>query len=536
MRAAPTAPNATRTPAKIAKRSARRLFRYVAGEEWRDYRSIMRIFAGTFFAEFTPEDVGMRLAQQSIEIDGAVVGDRLEALRRWGNLTVSSSVGNPASIADYYKRRNRYLITPAGQQVHELVEGVLSHVDDVRDVSTGRLRTLLDALRALAATDVAVADPLTLADLVREVFDPHHAFTSEITQFFAAINQWQSRYDLSPDEFTFFAEVLVGYVAERLDEIERTARPIGLLLIELEPRFAKVAERANRGLAARVAAAGLADSISVVHRAGSTEADWSHLLGWFVTRPGRTSRIDQLGRDAVSAIRTLTNNLTRLSRVGVGAASRRADFLRLARMFADSPPEQAPDIAVAAFGLHGTNHWGVVAEDSLDPVSTATAWTNAPRALVPVALRERGETAVRGRASPLRDRAVEIRLLQRRREQESEARLRVEAELLAGPLTGRELSGAALARLERCLAPALHRLSTHGDSAVAIDGQLRCIVRRAAGHQMAIATADGTLVLQNLSVELEAAMQREAEGHQVGRNVDRARPTSLEAAGDSYVG
>ncbi|HEX6424961.1 MAG TPA: DUF2397 family protein, partial [Acidimicrobiales bacterium] len=135
--------------------AARRLFRYVAGDEWREYRAIMGVFAGTFFSEFTPEEVAARLADGGLDLDAAVVADRLESLKRWGNLTVSSAVGNPTSIADYYRRRNRYLVTRAGQEVHELVEGVLRRVDEVRDVSTSRLRALHDALRALDAADVA---------------------------------------------------------------------------------------------------------------------------------------------------------------------------------------------------------------------------------------------------------------------------------------------------------------------------------------------------------------------------------------------
>ena len=86
----------------------------------------------------------------------------------------------------------------------------------------------MDALRVLAEVDVATCDPQRLADLVEAVFDPHQTFTSEITQFFAAINQWQSRYDLSAEELSFFTQVLVRYVTERLDEIERgvaTDRP-----------------------------------------------------------------------------------------------------------------------------------------------------------------------------------------------------------------------------------------------------------------------------------------------------------------------
>src|SRR5690606_14713060 len=160
----------------------------------------------------------------------------------------------------------------------------------------------------------------------------HEAFTTEITQLFAAINQWQSRYDLTPDELRFFAEVLVGYVGERLDEIERAARPIGHRLEALGDRFATLVERANKGLAGRVHAAGLSGSVAVRHRAGSRLEDWEHLGSWFLRRRGRPSRIEMLTREAVAAVRTLTLNLTRLSRTGVGSASRRADFLRLAQL------------------------------------------------------------------------------------------------------------------------------------------------------------------------------------------------------------
>ena len=50
---------------------------------------------------------GPRFGDVGINLDA--VPDRLESLRRWGNLTVSSSIGNPSSLADYYRRRSRYL-------------------------------------------------------------------------------------------------------------------------------------------------------------------------------------------------------------------------------------------------------------------------------------------------------------------------------------------------------------------------------------------------------------------------------------------
>src|SRR5690606_23369572 len=149
-------------------------------------------------------------------------------------------------------------------------------------------------------------------------------------------------------------------------------------------------------------------------------------------------------REAVAAVRTLTLNLTRLSRAGIGSASRRADFLRLAQLI-DRAPDSAPRLAAAAFGLAPANHYGTLSADAGDPVATTTSWWHAPRAEVAVSIRERGDTTPRGRVTPMPDRTRERELLERRRAQERAARERVDYELLDAPLLdGRTLSAGAL--------------------------------------------------------------------------------------------
>ena len=133
------------------------VFSYVT--ESPDYRAILAVFAGTFFAELTPADVTARLAESGTTLEETTVTQRLEQLREWGNLEVSASVGQVGTVEDYYRRRNRYLITRVGQEVHDLVEGVLAQVDDVRDVSLGRLEQLRVALETLAGLDAATAPP-----------------------------------------------------------------------------------------------------------------------------------------------------------------------------------------------------------------------------------------------------------------------------------------------------------------------------------------------------------------------------------------
>lgn len=505
---APDAPSMT--DPEPAAAAGRDLFRYVIALEWSDYRAIMSIFADTFFSEFTPEDVAGRLAPTGHLLEPDVVGERLESLRRWGNLTVSSAVGNPQSIQDYYRRRNRYLITRAGQEVHQIVEGVLTRVDEVTDISTARLRALLDALDRLAVLDARGADPNVLADAVGAVFDPHEAFTAEITQLFAAINQWQSRYDLTPEELRFFAEVLVGYVGERLDEIERTARPIGQRLASLQERFAILVERANRGLAGRVDAAGLSGRVAVRHRAGSRLQDWEHLCSWFLRGTGRPSRIEILTREAIAAVRTLTLNLTRLSRVGVGSASRRADFLRLAQFF-DRAQESVSRLAAASFGLAPTNHYGALSTDAGDPLPTTVSWWDAPRAEVAVSLRERGDTTPRGRITPIPDRTRERALVEQRRAAERRARERVDYELLDEQvLDGRTLSPVALARLQEVVGRTFARLGTRGVAAEGEDGRLVCRVERTRGRHTRVHASSGTLTMLDLTVTVRPMRAAEA--------------------------
>ncbi len=503
---------------------ARQLFRYLGGEEWQEYRVILSVFADTFFSEFSPADVINALREMDSDINEAVVADRLESLRGWGNLSVSTSVGNPSSLDDYYKRRHRYLITRAGQEVYDVVEGILHRIDDVSDVQAGRLRDLHRALENLIALSERGLDQVSadvVVDAVRAVFDPHESFSTEITQFFASINQWQSRFDLDDDEITFFAEILVSYVSEQLVEIERMARPIAASLRTLTPFIDQVVVHSKSGLAARVSDAGLSDSVSVRPPAGSQRADWNHLMRWFGAGIDGHSRLDVLTRQALAAVRTLTGNLTRLSRVGAGVASRRRDFIKLARfVHAATDNDQVQLLMAAAFGLTPARHLGVLAADADDPVATATPWQRAPRADVPVSLRERGERTQRGAVSRVQSRAAEREQLRRRRQAERDAQTHTAAELLAaageqGRITNVTVSVLALRRLRQLMGASSARRKPGQSRRSASDQDLHCVVERVAGEQVNIQCPDGSLTLLDAQLHLYSVASQK-NGHHDG--------------------
>ncbi len=503
--------SAAEVPDSGAADRARLLFRYLAVPEWRDYRTILGVFAGTFFAEFTPEEVAAEPAVVNAGVHPAVVADRLESLRGWGNLTASSSVGNPSSLEDYYRRRNRYLITRAGQEVLQIVEGVLAGVDEITDVQAGRLRDLDRALRELgdaAEKGFEGASEEDLTSKVRSVFDIHDLFTTELTQFFADLNQWQSRYDLNADEVHLFAGVLVTYVSGQLAEIERMTRPIARRLDAILPRLPQLLDRLSSGLAARVDDAGLAGSIVVRHQPGSAARDWEHLAEWFAAPAGRTSRLDQLTRQAVAAVRTLTANVTRLSRAGLGTASRRSDFLRLARFFdRAATADEAHQTAAAAFGLVSCRRLGTLAADADDPVPSTTSWRDAPCAVVPVSLRERGDTTARGKPTPVRDRKREREHIRRHRERVRVAAEAAAAELLScadaqGHIDGAEMSAAGFLMLRDLISRSGHAGDSHADRRTVTGHGLHCTVLRVEGASTTVECPEGRFVMRDLVVSV----------------------------------
>ena len=496
---------------------ARTLFRYLGGDEWHEYRTILRVFASTFFAEFTPEEVEAEVAPAGI--DPPVVADRLERLRRWGNLTVSSSVDNPSNLDDYYRKRNRYLITRAGQEVFELVEGIFGGVDEIGDVQAGRLRDLHHALRTLCEmrkVGFDRANSQELADVVRSVFDLHEGFTKELTQFFTELNQWQSRYDLDADEVQFLAGVLVSYVSEQLTEIERMARPIARTLEEIIPQVADLLPALQSGLAVRVEEAGLAQNMSVRRLPGTALADWRNLEAWFAAQLGQVSRVDGLTRQAVAAVHTLTANVTRLSRVGLGAASRRSDFVRLAGFFdqADST-DLAHQVAAAAFGLGSCRRLGDLSADSDDPAPTITPWRDAPRAVVPLAMRERGETTTRGLATPIVDRRQERDLLRRQRELDRASRETAASDLLAcasedGHINGAQLSTASFSMLRDLISRSGLRIGIGSGRRHATEHGVRCEVKRIKGACTVIHCPEGKFTMHGLAVTITPAAELSA--------------------------
>ena len=228
-----------------------------------EYRAIMGVFADTFFSEFTPDDVAGRLAD-------AGYGARCRASSATGSKRCAAGATSVfrrrsairQSLADYYRRRNRYLITRCRAGGAQIVEGVLARVDEVRDVSAGRLRALLEALgspcgarRATRAIRSRLAD--LRASRVRPARGVHRRDHAVLRSDQPVAEPLRPRRPTSSDSSPrcWSATSAIGWTRSSVPPARSVHR-----LADLRGRFRTFVERGNKGLAGRVDAAGLSGS------------------------------------------------------------------------------------------------------------------------------------------------------------------------------------------------------------------------------------------------------------------------------------
>ncbi|GAQ64025.1 TIGR02677 family protein [Streptomyces scabiei] len=518
-------------------------YTYLSAPERLEHVAIMRVFCGTLLADLAVPDIIAKLRQaggSAAGLDADTLTVRLEQLVQWGNLLRSSHTVNASSISEYQRSRSRYQLSKLGERIQRDADGVLTEADAAREVSNELLALVERGLRELAGLVTAPGgiEPQDGLERISTLFVQFTEFADSIRDFYAYLGQVLSRYDLDSAEYQGFKELLLDYVEAITEDVAFRAPRISAALDTLWPHIPALLDRLDAhaqgltGLSTQAQAQGESrPDVRIQRSRGREFADWEGLRGWFSNTDGQGSQVDQLRDATLRALQSLLANAKRMLRSATGEMSRRKDLLRLARWFEEAAPRDAHDIAVAAFGLYGARHLGIPpATDEVVPAYTS--WWTGPVVEVPVALRERGSRAQRGRASAVEDHSAQKQLLREAARQRAAARAAAADELrsASGRFAEVRLTSAALGLLLELLATALGNaqlsrpVSTDGeraagfdlDSASSEDAELRIrlTVRRTEGTRTVLYSADGDLLLDDLELDIgrtSAAVGGEAE-------------------------
>jgi uncharacterized protein (TIGR02677 family) len=493
---------------QLASSSLDRLsaYTYLTVPDRETYLAIMRVFATTLLADLSAHDVAERLG-------GALPADsvaaKLDSLKNWGNLLPSSRPVKASSIREYHRVRSRYQLSPLGERVQRQADEVLATAEAAREVSREMLGLVARGLRELyeAARLPGGADPAECLERVSTLFAQFGQFADSVRDFYAFLGQVIFRYDLDSAEFAGFKELLLDYAETITDDVAYFAPQIEQSLTGLWPFLPGMLRRideSDQGLAALRRA-----DIEIQRSRGRDLDDWASLRAWFFDDSGEGSQVSQLRDATLRALQALLANAKRMIRSSTGELSRRKDLLKLARWFDGCDDATAHDVFVAAFGLYGARHLSVGTGDDGREVAATTSWWDAPAAPVPVALRDRGSRAPRGRATSAEDYAAQREKLHveaaeaTRRQRAAAAELRAASARLAHVRLSAAATGLLLDLVARCLAgasPGFAEASGTDD-----DLGVQIVLTRSPGSCAVVHGADGDFALDGLRLAVGTA-------------------------------
>jgi uncharacterized protein (TIGR02677 family) len=477
-------------------------YTYLTVPDRQTYLAIMRVFTGTLLADLSAHEVAERL-RGNLAAESVAV--RLENLKTWGNLLPSSRPMKASSIREYHRVRSRFQLSTLGERIQRQADEVLASADAAREVSREMLGLVARGLRELhdSAQLAGGAEPGESLERISTLFAQFGQFADSVRDFYAFLGQVIFRYDLDSDEFAGFKELLLDYAETITDDVAFFAPQIEQSLLGLWPRLPEILNRideADKGLSALRRA-----EIEIQRSRGRSLEDWASLRAWFFDEAGEGSQVSQLRDATLRALQALLANAKRMIRSATGEVSRRGDLLKLARWFDGADDAMAHDLFAAAFGLYGARHLGVPSTED-DDLPATTSWWEGPVAAVPVALRERGSRAPRGRAAGAEDYAAQRERLREQAAEAAERQRAAAAELRAAAprLAEIRLTPAATGLLLDLIARSLATAAPGFTSVTGADNDLGIAVTltREPGRAAIVRGGDGDFTLDQLAIAI----------------------------------
>ncbi len=461
-------------------------FRHVHATNAATYRDVLGAFAAAreqFLVHLRPDDVASELGRpRDDELDAA-----LAQLVTWGNLRATPDTSRVGSVAEFHEKRLLYALSREGEAAERalaLYEEVLGRRGALKKVALADVRTGLAALVVLAGEPEPDLDKvaLTLRDLVavfRDLAEHASAFLTDMSRAVDTAGR-----DL--DAYLAYKDRLLEYLQQFIDDLLLSSSEVARLLeqadgLGVDRLLVSVARRELTDEAPGETADDRAEAEGrLVH---AWRERWVGLHRWFVGTSDRPAQAELLRRRALAAIPELLRAAQTLQERRRGTSDRVADYLVLARWFAQAPTEaDVHRLWRVAFGLSSSRHLTVdtatLAARDAEPVGAQRSWRDAPRVQVSARLR-RTASATRKGPTRLADTGDQRAALARFVEQEAEE----------------------IAEVRRALAGAT-RLSE-----LEVDAAAWPVFLRLLGEAVSVADADGRAVTETADGAFRVALE-----------------------------
>lgn len=402
-----------------------RVFAHALSEKADLYLVVLDVIVAAkerFRLQLRPAEIARHLAG----VDETEVAEALDRLEQWGNLTRFYDTAAPETLDEFYSKRFLYQLTPAGAAAHEGVRAVrASGLAAGGRLSAVLLPGIVERLRAIGAEandpDAGTPDPAKLYTLLVDLFGAFAELADNAGRYMTDLAVETSTIAADDESFASYKKAVLAYLDEFVARLTDLVPRIAGLISDLDPVMPS--------LLVAAAAADLAPSRDGTDDGPrrSFEVRWAGVRDWFVRRDDEHPVAESLRLAMLDALGRILLAVGRLNERHLRRVSREADFLQLARWFADAPAGEAAALWDVAFGLYPARHFTDLAGDE-DVERGRSFWDAEPAEIVP-RLRASGKRAGAGRpgrgadyGATKRARLAELRA-QHRQAQSAAARL-----------------------------------------------------------------------------------------------------------------
>lgn len=484
------------------------VFRHLAAENAALYRQVLRVFVqakARFIVHLRPSDLEQAVREADDTAGTAVPESLLQQLVEWGNLESHPDTSEVNSVEDFWRVRNLYQLSTAGEAAEaalEMFDRSVKESGELQAAALDEIRRQLARIASALGSDPAAEDDVADAfDLLWARFDN---LTAQAQRFMGGLQRRMELQSLNVESFLTYKQRLIDYLERFLRELVMATHEIAACLLSIDTT-------ALHRLLDRVADRQLQDRLIVteqerIDQRRDWHGRWNGLAAWFVGGPGRASQAEELRAAARSAIPALVATVAGINERRAGQSDRSADYARLAIWFAEAPDDDAAHrLWRCAFSLNPCRHLSITQEtlDQRDasPVESGASWIDAPPMSLSPRLYQSGRYTPRGRTATIIDRSADRARLARLADEEAEALIRARQSLFTdAPVRLSklpELNDASFRLLIDLIGDALaHRTdATTPVSTFSADGSIRIDLQPTNDNQTAVLrSSDGVLI------------------------------------------
>lgn len=338
---------------------------YLTAESAAQYRTILRYFYHQHerMRDFIgPEEIleYMRSIPAFSDYQEDILQQQLAQLVKWNNLLARQDMTNAKTIEEYKKKRFRYQPTPYTIEIERMLVVLEKKVGDTFQGSLERSQfdRLLQALTGLH-NEMDNDLPKEAEEYMRiweDVFHYFQTIRTSTADYIAYINSEHIEQQMQTEAFLVYKNQFTAYLRDFIVSLQKTSLQIREHLHEITPRklepfFQKLIEHRR--------------SIPRLEDVSSSKAEWrqeyeeywASLNQWFLGSASQKSELELLQWQTNEMIRRMTRYVQRIGERQQHFRSRKNDYLRLAKWFAECPDlDEAHKLSSVVFGSMTIEH------------------------------------------------------------------------------------------------------------------------------------------------------------------------------------